>query len=228
MRLGCERLDERIVPVAAIGMPLPTMAGSTFTSLTGFGLTTVSRPTTIIISRPISGPITFAPAPVRFPSIPMFSPIISSGSMVPLTSTIITFPTTTRPAATGTTASAVTPLAAITPAVATPVTTDPLAPLGNDLKSLYNLVTAGKQSDPAYVALTRRLVVQGNLVGIDVSAAGDVSVLTGALVNLGMQVKATNATTRTVEGLFPIAQLPNLASLPGVSSIVPTYKLMTR
>jgi len=96
----------------------------------------------------------------------------------------------------------------------------PMAKAGQSLISLY--LDSQKASGGSFTSSQTALIdVVGNQVRIDVRGSGDVSSLTSALTGAGMQVQSTDATTRTVEGLLPIAQLPTVAQLSQVSSITP-------
>ena len=108
----------------------------------------------------------------------------------------------------------------VTTSTTTPVTTGPLARVGGALASLYNLTTAGTTTGSAYTALTNVLRVQGNLVRIDVHPVRGTNPA-GALEGLGMQIQSTDPNTGTIEGFFPIAQLPALGGLANVASINP-------
>ncbi len=62
------------------------------------------------------------------------------------------------------------------------------------------------------------------MVGVDVRPNGSLSALEAAVRSLGMTIESTDTATQTIEGLIPIAQLLNLASLPEVSSITPIIR----
>jgi len=96
----------------------------------------------------------------------------------------------------------------------------PLAKAGQNLIALYlDFQKAGGGSFTS--SQTALIDVVGNQVRVDIRGAGDVNSLVSTLSGAGMQVQSTDATTHTVEGLLPIAQLPAVAQLSQVSSITP-------
>jgi hypothetical protein len=71
----------------------------------------------------------------------------------------------------------------------------------------------------------RFIKIQGSNVGVDIHGNGstDFATLVAELQGLGMQISASDATTQTVEGMLPIAQLPSAATEAGTLSITPQY-----
>lgn len=71
--------------------------------------------------------------------------------------------------------------------------------------------------------------VVNNEVGVNVNGnrQGDFSSFVGSLQDLGMSVTSTNATTWTVSGLLPIAELPAAANISQTLSIMPRYAPVT-
>jgi hypothetical protein len=118
-----------------------------------------------------------------------------------------------------------------TSATTTPVDIDevkngPLAKAGQDLIEVYNQFTnSGGGDDFALTGpLAERIRIQGNSVGVDVSAGpGNMVSMVSTLEALGMQVTATDATTGKIEGFLPIAQLPAAAQNSDVLTIAPNY-----
>jgi hypothetical protein len=67
--------------------------------------------------------------------------------------------------------------------------------------------------------------VQGTDVGIEVhsNGTGDLGTLVATLESLGMQIQSTDATSETVIGMLPIAQLPAVATNPQTYGVTPEY-----
>jgi hypothetical protein len=98
----------------------------------------------------------------------------------------------------------------------------PMAKAGPDLIAIYQAFgPSGSGSLPAGGATS--IVRVGSNVGVDIRTSGDVNALAAMMTSLGMQVQATDPNTHIVEGLLPIAQLPNVAQLSQVTSIQPIY-----
>lgn len=102
----------------------------------------------------------------------------------------------------------------------------PLAKAGQDLIKLYQdfLQFNGGTFRSTHAP---NIQVVGTSVRVDIRGPGNVNSLASALANLGMQVQATDARTHTVEGLLPIAKLPDAAQLPQVTTISPVYVAKT-
>ncbi|WP_406695141.1 hypothetical protein V5E97_29305 [Singulisphaera sp. Ch08] len=67
------------------------------------------------------------------------------------------------------------------------------------------------------------VIIDGSNVGV-VIRGEDWVALQAALSELGMQVRATDPNTKSIEGLLPIAQLPTVAQLSLVSAVNPIYR----
>ena len=97
----------------------------------------------------------------------------------------------------------------------TDIKNGPLANLGSDLVKLYSeyyqYSVNGSQGTFQSVQ-GKSLVIAGNTVALDVRGNGDFGTFRDAVTSLGMVVTATESRTKTLEGFFPIAQLPQLAS----------------
>jgi hypothetical protein len=99
-----------------------------------------------------------------------------------------------------------------------------LAKAGEDLIALYLKFENMSGASPSATAAAARIEVVGSSVRIDVHGTGDLSGLSSALASLGMQVSTTDSSTKTIEGLLPIAQLVNAAQLPQTVGISPVFK----
>jgi len=100
----------------------------------------------------------------------------------------------------------------------------PLAKAGQGLIALYQDFQQFSGSGTFTSAHSPNIQTVGTSVRLDIRGPGDVSALSASLQTLGMQVTATDANTHTVEGLLPIAKLPDAAQLSGVTTISPVYK----
>jgi hypothetical protein len=96
----------------------------------------------------------------------------------------------------------------------------PLAKAGQDLIAVYQ---AFGPSGTGHLTSSGGASVEvvGSSVGVQVRTSGDVNALVATLTGMGMQVQGTDPNTHIVAGLLPIAQLPNLAQLSQVTSIIP-------
>jgi len=150
------------------------------------------------------------------------------------TTAAATAATTASPAPTSAASPTVTP--AVVPSTSTNTTgtgtgTDigdikngPLAKAGQDLATLYKDFTSQGSSATFTSSETALVVVQGTKVKIDAhSAIGDVNAYAATLTGLGMQVESIDATSGTVEGFLPIAQLPSAAQNAQTLSLSPVY-----
>jgi hypothetical protein len=98
----------------------------------------------------------------------------------------------------------------------------PMAKAGPDLIAIYQAFgPSGSGNLPAGGATS--ILRVGNSVGVDIRASGDVNALTATLTGLGMQIQSTDPNTHIIEGLLPIAQLPSVAQLSQVTSMMPIY-----
>lgn len=98
----------------------------------------------------------------------------------------------------------------------------PMAKAGPDLIAIYQAFgPSGSGNLPAGSASSITKV--GDSVGVSVRSSGDVNALAATMTGMGMQIQATDANTHIVSGLLPIAQLPNVAQLSQVTSIIPIY-----
>ena len=114
-----------------------------------------------------------------------------------------------------------------------PTTTDvydvkngPMAIAGQDLISIYKEYQQFRSTGNggAFVSSKTGYVrFSGDYVGIDAHGWGDVNAYVSSLKNLGMKVEYISPDYHVVEGLFPIAQLPNLAGLPQTVDVAPIY-----
>ena len=120
----------------------------------------------------------------------------------------------------------------------TPTTTNladhvngPLADAGQNLVSLYigyqaySAAVGGSDfaDSPENPLGTKLIELEGNSVGVDVRGQGTIQAFTSALGSLGMTVQNTDATTMTVEGLLPLADLPAVAEFAPTISVQPIY-----
>ncbi|SIO58980.1 hypothetical protein SAMN05444166_5882 [Singulisphaera sp. GP187] len=114
-----------------------------------------------------------------------------------------------------------------------PATTDigdvkngPLAKAGQSLIGVYQdyqqYMEAGGNG-PFASPLGANVMIEGTSVGVMIRGA-DWNALQTTLVELGMQIRATDPNTKSVEGLLPIAQLPTVAQLALVIAVSPIYK----
>jgi hypothetical protein len=114
-----------------------------------------------------------------------------------------------------------------------PATTDigdvkngPLAKAGQSLIGVYQdyqqYVEAGGNG-PFASPLGASVLIDGTNVGV-VIRGDDWTTLQTTLAELGMQIRATDPNTKSVEGLLPITQLPTVAQLALVSSLGPITK----
>ncbi|HEX8204138.1 MAG TPA: hypothetical protein VF590_26915, partial [Isosphaeraceae bacterium] len=107
----------------------------------------------------------------------------------------------------------------------------PLAVAGQDLVGIYQEYQAFLRGGGTGAFVSGRagqIRVQGSLVGVDISATGDLDGFVNQLRNLGMQVEASDPGLKIVEGLLPIAQLPTVAALAQTVGISPLYREQLR
>jgi len=99
----------------------------------------------------------------------------------------------------------------------------PMAKAGQDLIAIYQ---AFGPSGSGHLTSSGGASVEvvGSSVAVQVRTSGDVNALAAALSSMGMQIRGTDPNTHIVAGLLPIAQLPNLAQLSQVTSIIPISK----
>jgi len=72
------------------------------------------------------------------------------------------------------------------------------------------------------------IVINGNMIGVNVSVAGDLSDYIARASAIGMQVQASDTATGTVDALIPIDQLPALNMLTGTVGVQPIYRPVLR
>jgi len=105
------------------------------------------------------------------------------------------------------------------------IKTGPLAKAGQNLATLYQDFTAQGGSASFTSSESALLEIQGTKVKIDAHAAGgDFNGYVSMLSSLGMQVESTDASSGTVEGFIPIAQLPSAAQNAQTLSLSPSFQ----
>jgi hypothetical protein len=194
-----ESLDERIVPSAVGPNPLRQAA------LVGHASAHAAA-----LHGSASGPVRHAPA--SHPQGHNARPLPGGPSPAKSVATASPAPVTTGDATTSTTStSATTTTNAENPA---------LAKVGQELTTLYEQ----QGNDMAVSALSKLIEIQGTNVGVDVHmSGGNFSTFVSSLTNMGMQVRASDAATGTVEGLLPISQILDAAQDAQTLSISPIY-----
>ncbi len=90
----------------------------------------------------------------------------------------------------------------------------------------YRAFVEGGSQGPFTSSLSSILSIQGSRVGVDVRGKVDVAIFSSELTSLGMEIRATEPLTKTVEGSLPIDQIPAVASLPTTVSVLPILKPM--
>lgn len=155
------------------------------------------------------------------------SPVVTSTTGPAITATPIT-PTQTMP----------------TPAMPTPTTNavpgsplpapvkgtadTPLPRATDSLNRIYKeyeaYVAAG--GDPSKFTSPEGGIIEihGNMIGVNVSVAGSLTDYLAQATAIGMQVRASDTATGTVDALIPIDQLPALNALTGTVGIQPIYR----
>lgn len=103
----------------------------------------------------------------------------------------------------------------------------PLASLGQDLARLYTAFDKGGASDNEVVSLRAFMRIEGDQVGVTTRAKGSLGDLVAELKRIGMAIEAADPGTKTVQGLIPIANLPELAASTEATGILPMYRPMT-
>lgn len=102
----------------------------------------------------------------------------------------------------------------------------PLAKAGQQLIEVYTQYHDFNGSGDFTLTgdLANYIRIQGDSVGVDVGTApSQMANVEATLKSLGMQITATDATTGTIEGYLPIAQLPTVAQDSNVLTLSPNY-----
>jgi hypothetical protein len=117
-----------------------------------------------------------------------------------------------------------TPTASTPPATANPGASSSLpANVSQDLQTIYQEFKAAGQS--SFTSTYGNLIpIEGFSVGVMVHGnGGDFSTLLADMQALGLQVKATDATSQTIEGMMPLDALAKAANDSLTLSITPDY-----
>jgi len=107
----------------------------------------------------------------------------------------------------------------------------PLANLGQESIRVYQDYVnyeAGPKTAPFYTPQTKLVMVTGEYLNVDVRATGDLPTYETALKTLGMIVTVDDVPLKEVEGYFPLAKLPQLASESQTIGGSPVYRPITR
>jgi hypothetical protein len=81
-------------------------------------------------------------------------------------------------------------------------------------------------SKGAFVSSQSRVVVQGNMVGVDIRVgSGDLNTIAGQLKGIGMKVAAINSSHGIIEGLLPISELATVNNNSHVISLLAVYRV---
>ncbi|AGA27517.1 hypothetical protein [Singulisphaera acidiphila] len=101
----------------------------------------------------------------------------------------------------------------------------PLAKAGQSLIGVYQdyqqYVEAGGNG-PFASPRGAGIMIEGTNVGVMIRG-NDWIALQTALSELGMQIRATDSNTKSIEGMLPITQLPTVAQHALVTAMTPTY-----
>lgn len=116
------------------------------------------------------------------------------------------------------------PILVTTPVGTTPTPAPGPANLDANLRRLAALASSGDVTSPTYTTLRQFFVTQGNSVLLDIKPSGSPAALTASLASLGMSVQSIDPATNIIEGYAPIANVNQIASLPGITAINPVVK----
>jgi len=151
---------------------------------------------------------------------------VSSTKAIAPPTTVVVKPAASTPVSQGqvTVSQTPTPKTSATTTDVGDVKNGPLAKAGQGLIALYQDFQQFSGSGTFTSTHAANIETVGTSVRVDIRGTGDVGALSASLQGLGMQVTGTDANTHTVEGLLPIAKLPDSAQLSGVTTISPVYK----
>jgi len=150
--------------------------------------------------------------------------VSSTKAVATSTAAVVVKPAASAPATQGQVIVSQTPKTSATTTEIGDIKNGPLAKAGQGLIALYLDFQQFSGSGTFVSTHASNIQTVGTSVRVDVRGAADVSALSASLQGLGMQVTGTDANTHTVEGLLPIAKLPDTAQLSGVTTISPVYK----
>jgi hypothetical protein len=93
------------------------------------------------------------------------------------------------------------------------------------LNTIYQQYKSSGGTGDFSTPLASFIRVKGTDVGIEVhgNGTGNLSTLVASLESLGMQIQSTDATSETVIGMLPIAQLPAVATNSQTFGVTPEY-----
>ena len=209
-----------IVPVAPIPAD-PTLSGGGTTS------TAASSPVVAGVATNSATPdsitaVTSAPAGTAIPALPTSSPVITNTN----TGTEISTATADSMGAPieKSVASSTTPAFTATSTDVSDAQNGPLAKGGTALVALYQdyeSYISGGGSSTSFNTSVGNIEVSGGMVGVDLSASGDLATYESDVQALGMTIQHVDGPTGLVEGLLPIDELIAVVQLGNTAGISP-------
>ena len=167
-----------------------------------------------------SANVNVAVAPIGPTMAGVATDVMRSGSVA--TAAVIPNPTSSTTSDAGAATSAT-----VTPTV-TEIKNGPMAKAGQDLITIYQEYQQQGASSTFTSSKAGYIEIQGTNVGVDVhSSGGSFDAFVAKLNGLGMKIRSQDATSGTVEGLLPIAQLLTVAQDSQTLSLNPVSVAQT-